>query len=190
MRLDYYLPEYDFAEKHRIFIHSSPEKVFKAFHNIDMSKSKVIKTLLSLRNIFSRLNPGREPENRTPRRLTIKELIKDGRFFLLEEVENQEVIIGLTGKFWQPTAEMIQLSSAADFINFNQTGYSKAAWNFYIVQNTGNNVTVSTETRIWCLGWRAKCLFLLYWIVIRPFSGWIRLEMLKMIKERAEGKAA
>ncbi len=53
-RLNYYLPEYDFAEKHKIVIHSSPEKVFEAIHNIDMRESKVIKTLLSLRNIYSR----------------------------------------------------------------------------------------------------------------------------------------
>jgi len=32
--------------------------------------------------------------------------------------------------------------------------------------------------------------FSLYWAVIRLFSGWIRLEMLRMIKEQAEGNTA
>jgi len=46
------------------------------------------------------------------------------------------------------------------------------------------------ETRILCLGDQAKSLFRLYWTVIRPYSGWIRFKMLKMIKEQAEGKVA
>ncbi len=187
-RLNNYLPEYDFTEKHEIVIHSSPDKVFEAIHNLDMSKSKTIKTLLSLRSIYSRLNPGREPKNQSPPRLTIEELIKEGGFFLLEEVENQEVVIGLAGKFWQPSGGMVKLIGANDFISFNQTSYAKSAWNFYIEQNTDDTVTLSTETRILCLGGQAKSSFCLYWTAIRPYSGWIRLEMLKMIKEQAEGK--
>ena len=181
-RLNYYLPEYDFAEKHKIVIHSSPEKLFKAIHSVDISESKVIKTLLMLRNIFSRLNPGSKPENQIQIRLKIEEL----GFFILEEVKNQEVVIGLGGKFWQPTPDMIKLSNTTDFISFNQTGYSKAAWNFYIERNDDGTVTLSTETRVLCLGEQVKCSFRFYWGVIRPYSGWIRLEILKMIKEQAE----
>ena len=72
-------------------------------------------------------------------------------------------------------------------MDFNQTGYCKLAWNFYIKRNADDTVTLSTETRILCLGQQAKSSFSIYWAVIRPFSGWIRLEMLKLIKEQAEG---
>ena len=63
MRLDHYLPEYDFSEKHKTVIHSSSEKIFEAIHNMDMSKSKVIKTLFLLRGIYGRLNLSKRPEN-------------------------------------------------------------------------------------------------------------------------------
>lgn len=109
-----------------------------------------------------------------------------GGWLLLEEVENQESVIGFVGKFWQSTGDMIHLSNAADFINFNQTGYAKVALNFYIERNDDGSATLSTETRILCLGGRAKFFFGLYWVIIRPYSGWIRLEMLKIIKEQTE----
>ncbi|AGL00130.1 hypothetical protein [Desulfoscipio gibsoniae] len=185
-RLNCYLSEYDFDERHNIVIQSSPEKVFEAIYNLDMSKSKVIKPLLSLRSIPYRLSPDRKPEKQEPSGLSIEQLIKNGGFFLLEEIKNQEIVIGLVGKFWHLTADMIQLSNVTNFTNFNQTGYGKVAWNFYIEQNADGTVTLSTETRILCLGEQAKSSFRLYWAVIRPYSGWIRIEMLKMIKEQVE----
>lgn len=190
MRLNYYLPKYDFAEKHNIIIKSSPEKVFKAVYNMDMSKSRVIKTLFRIRAIYGLLNPGKKPENQISLGLSIEELVKKSGFIPLEEVRNQEIVMGLVGKFWQPTFGTVQNFKATDFINYNQTGYCKVAWNLHIKQNTNSTVSLSTETRVFCLGRRAKFSFLLYWMVIRPFSGWTRMEMLRMIKEQAEGKAA
>lgn len=81
---------------------------------------------------------------------------------------------------------MIHLSKTADFISFNETGNSKAAWNLYIERNDDGTITLSTETRILCLGEQAKSSFRFYWAVIKPYSGWIRLEILKLIKEQAE----
>lgn len=45
MRLNYYLPQYDFVEKHSIIVNSKPEKSFEAIWHIDMADSKAIKTL-------------------------------------------------------------------------------------------------------------------------------------------------
>ena len=185
MRLNYYLAKYDFVEKHKININSSKEKVFQAIWSLDINKSKIIRILFSLRGFYGMLGLGKKPANLEHIGLSFEELIKKSGFIPLEEVRNQEIVVGLVGKFWQPTGK-IQRLKATDFMNYYQTGYGKVAWNLYIMQNTGNNVTLSTETRIRCLGFQAKCLFLLYWMVIRPFSGWIRLEMLKIIKEQAE----
>ncbi|MDF9408835.1 MAG: hypothetical protein A4E52_00932 [Pelotomaculum sp. PtaB.Bin013] len=187
-KLNNYLPEYDFAEKHKIVVKSSPEKIFEAIQNLDMGKSKIIKNLIKIRGIYSLLNPREKSVYQSPIKLTIEEMTRKSGFISLEDVSNQEMVMGFIGKFWQPTSGIVQLSGANDFIHFNQTGYCKAAWNFYLQQNTGDTVTLSTETRVLCLGCRAKFLFRIYWLVIRPFSGWIRLEMLKMTKELAEGK--
>lgn len=192
-RLNYYLPEFDFAEKHKIVIRASPEKVFEAIHNFDMRKSKVINTLVFLRNIPYRLYSNREPYNQEPTNgfcsapiLSIDQLTETGVWILLEEVENQEVVMGFVGKFWQQQPTQIHFSNTADFVGFNKIGYSKVAWNLYIKRNDDGTATLSTETGVLCLGERAKSLFRSYWAIIRPYSGWIRLEILKMIKERAE----
>lgn len=64
----------------------------------------------------------------------------------------------------------------------------KIFWNFYFKKIEENKTLVSTETRILCLTNRSKSRFSLYWFFIRPFSGLTRLEMLRLIKKKAESK--
>lgn len=63
---------------------------------------------------------------------------------------------------------------------------TKIIWNFYCKEIEENETLVSTETRILCLTKRSKFLFSLYWFFIKPFSGIIRIEMLRLIKKKAE----
>ncbi len=62
----------------------------------------------------------------------------------------------------------------------------KIFWNFYFKQIAENKTLVSTETRIQCLTKKSKFRFSLYWLFVKPFSGLIRLEMLRLIKKEAE----
>jgi hypothetical protein len=185
MRLNYYLPQYHFVERHSITVNSTPEKVIEAFWQLDMAESKVIKTLLKMRGTYSLLFAGK-PYTQATLGLSIKDMIDKSGFILLEEVKNKEVIMGFVGMFWQPSGNIARHVKAEDFVSFEQTGYCKTAWNFYIEQEEGDKLRVFTETRVLCYGCSARIPFSLYWAVIRPFSGWIRLEMLKMIKKLAE----
>ena len=63
---------------------------------------------------------------------------------------------------------------------------TKIIWNFYFKEIEENKALVSTETRIFCLTTRSKVLFSLYWFFVKPFSGIIRIEMLRLIKKKAE----
>lgn len=187
MRLNYWLPEWDFREKHRIEINSSSEKVFQAGRTLDMGESGVIKALLRLRDIYGHLTIWRKQES-SELRFSIEEIVDKTDFILLEEVRNKEIVLGLVGKFWEPSGGGVRGLTAGDYIGFNETGFCKVAFNFHIEENAYGPVTLSTETRVLCLGWKAKLLFGLYWAVIRLFSGWIRIEMLRMIKRQAEGE--
>ncbi|HEV8080155.1 MAG TPA: hypothetical protein VGP43_05550 [Chitinophagaceae bacterium] len=64
----------------------------------------------------------------------------------------------------------------------------KMIWNFYFKEIDKNKTLVSTETRILCLTKRSKILFSLYWFFVKPFSGIIRIEMLRLIKTKVENK--
>lgn len=188
MRLDHYLPGYHFCERHQIIIHASPEKIFSNVMHLDLKKSKVILALFKIRGALAVLSPGSKWKGKPfSLRLAVDELIKD-HFQLLEEVEKKEIVLGFAGKFWQPSGDIIKFSSAGDFIHFNREGYCKSAWNFYIEEHDGGGYALLTETRILCLGWRAKILFGCYWLTIRFFSGLIRVIMLKMTKEQAEAE--
>ena len=63
---------------------------------------------------------------------------------------------------------------------------TKIFWNFYFKEINENKTLVSTETRIVCLTKRSKFLFSLYWFFVKPFSGIIRIEMLRLIKKKVE----
>lgn len=62
----------------------------------------------------------------------------------------------------------------------------KIFWNFYFKEINNNKTLVSTETRILCLTKKSKKIFSAYWFFVKPFSGIIRIEMLKLIRKKAE----
>jgi len=59
-------------------------------------------------------------------------------------------------------------------------------WNFYFKAVEENKTVVSTETRILCLTEKSRTRFSVYWFFVRPFSGLIRIEILRLIKKSAE----
>lgn len=181
MRLDYYLPAYNYCEKHKITIQSSPASVYRSIRAINLKNSKIIRILIKIRGA----SYGRKGMEKPLPGMSVDDLIK-GHFTLLEEVENREIIMGFAGKFWRPAGGLANLSGPEDFLAFKSRGFCKSAWNFYIEENPAGGVNLSTETRVLCPGWRARVMFGCYWLVIRLFSGWIRIIMLKMIKEQAE----
>jgi len=182
-RLDYYLPNYDFFEKHEIIIRSSPEKVFETLHTFDNSGSKLTNLMLSLRVIF-------EPKSKRPdgHKPSIEEMTgEDGFMTVLEEVADREIVIAFIGKFWQIRPTFFRPKNAEEFLSFNDPEYVRSAWNLFIKENGDGSVTLSTETRNQCMGKGSKRWFRLYWAIIKTFSGYSRLEMLRTIRDLAEG---
>jgi hypothetical protein len=69
-------------------------------------------------------------------------------------------------------------------IDASQQGIS-IYWNFYFTEISPAQTKVRTETRIYCLSPGIKRRFAVYWFFIKPFSGLIRKELLKMIEKKA-----
>jgi hypothetical protein len=57
------------------------------------------------------------------------------------------------------------------------------AWNFAVEEGEGGRI-VSTETRVYCSTAWLRAAFGAYWLVIRPFSGWIRIIMLRLLHDQ------
>ena len=175
MLIDEFLPVYDFSERHETRIRASAEKVFEAVGTTDFNESWVIWGLLAMRGLGF---------GNTSAKLTLRDAFDN--FSVLSEKPNEEILLGLAGKFWTLTGNM-QKVDAGNFKEFNKEGFAKAVWNFSVSETSGETL-LKTETRIQCLDEASRQSFALYWTVVKPFSGLIRDEMLRLIKEKAERK--
>jgi hypothetical protein len=172
MLIDEFLPRYDVAERHATEVRAPVERVWEAIGELDMSQSPVIHGLFRLRGM--------------PPAFTLRGLQGVG-FVLLGEEPNREIVLGLVGKFWTPTG-YLQRVDADGFRAFDKAGYAKTAWNFVLAPQGDGTVRVTTETRVLCLDDRSRRRFRRYWVVVGPFSGWIRREVLRIIKVEAGQK--
>lgn len=173
MLIDEFLREYDFSEVHEIAVNADPETVYRVRDEVDFTGSWMVRWLFRLRGLSTE-------------KVTLKSL-QSSRFERLGEVENKEIVLGLAGRFWTPTGGLKKID-AESFKTFNEPGHAKAVWNFSIEPDR-KQTRLATETRIKCLDDESRASFGRYWIFIGPFSGLIRVEMLKLIKAKAEAAA-
>jgi hypothetical protein len=169
---DKYLPEFHFNEKHSILISASPTKISSLMTDFDASESWIIRMLLALRGIPAGTSKGMEGW-------------KKMGFVVLEHQADNEIILGLIGQFWKISGK-IQRCTAEEFASFDNPEFAKATWNFVVTSQNENQVLLETETRIYCADEKARKKFKRYWFFIQPFSGLIRMQMLKIIKRKAE----
>ncbi len=167
-----YLPDFHFHEKHSIIISAHPQRVSAVMSDLDASSSWIIRVLLAVRGISRKTSTGIEGW-------------KKMGFVVLEQQPDKEIILGLIGQFWKARGN-IQRFAPEDFISFSDNRFAKATWNFEIKPRNEKQVVLETETRIVCLDEAIRKKFRRYWFFIRPFSGLIRIEMLKIIKRKAE----
>ena len=173
MLIDEFLPEYDFSEVHEIAVNADPETVYRVRDEVDFTGSWIIRWLFRLRGLSTE-------------KVTLKSL-QSSRFERLGEVENKEIVLGLAGRFWTPSGGLKKID-AESFKTFDEPGHAKAVWNFSI-EPEGKQTRLTTETRIKCLDDESWASFGRYWMLVGPFSGLIRKEMLKLIKAKAEEAA-
>lgn len=171
MLLDACLPEYQFAERHEVVVKASVEEVYAAVCALDMSTSPLVHLLFRLRGL-------------PPATLTLDGL-RRSRFTLLGQHPDQELVLGIVGRFWRLSGDLQRLD-AEGFKSFDRRGYAKAAWNFSLTPMADAVTCLATETRILCLDEHSRRRFRLYWLLIGPFSACIRREILRIIKSKAE----
>ena len=172
MLIDEFLPVWDEREKHSININAPIEAVWNEKDRIDLRKTCLTRFLLKIRGLEAKDE------------LTLDELSKTG-FVLLGVEPKQEILLGLTGKFWLPDGGRIRVERD-DFVNYKKPDYAKAVWNFSLSESENGTVNLQTETRIFCTDAASRLKFRFYWFFIGAFSGLIRREMLNAIKQTAE----
>ena len=183
--IDELLPTYDVAERHHVEVRAPIEQVYAAARRLDLGGSGVVRMLFWLRGLPALfLRPSnRDQAGRLG--LTLDALLDSG-FVLLDERPNEELVLGLVGRFWTPSGE-IQRLTPKGFRDFQRPGYAKAVWNFSLSGWAEGTTLLATETRVLCLDTTSRKRFLPYWAFVGRFSGLIRRQILRSIKRQAEG---
>jgi len=176
-RLDEALPRWDFDEIHSIEVAASPERAYEALRQLRSSDLRLTGLLMGLRSL------GR----RRPQSRPLVDVVQQGGFALLCDEPPREVVMGIRGRFWQlrPVTDT-PATDLAGFAALEAPGAAKAAWNFRLEPLANGRTRVTTETRIATPDAGVRKSFGRYWRVIRPFSGLIRIEMLRALKRQAE----
>jgi hypothetical protein len=172
MLQDKFLPQYQFNEKHSLTIHAPADKVYQSVLQMNFSNSWIIRLLFKIRGLPTGSICGIEG-------------VKQMGFTLLEYDTNNEIVLGLVGQFWKPHGN-IQPCTPEEFIQFSKPDFAKTTWNFEIIKLDQEYVRLETETRILCLSETVRRRFARYWFFIKPFSGLIRMEILRSIKKSSE----
>ena len=154
---------------------AAPDVVDRAARSVDLGGAPVVRFLLRLRGM-------------RPDALRLDALGQSG-FRTLADEPGREIVLGLIGRFWTPSGGLCR-GDADDFVAFDEPGWAKAAWNFYLTPLAGGGTLLETETRIHCTDAGSRRRFRAYWLVVRPFSGLIRRVALQQIKRAAEKQSA
>lgn len=183
MLIDKYLTVYEAVERHELIVPVGSAEVYAAIRKADFGEVLPIRWLLWLRSLPAAFAGRKEKQRLAQSRyiLTLDTFLSHG-FHLLAEKPGEEILIGLVGRFWTPTAEL----EATDPILFRRSlgpGKAQAAWNFTVHEISPGRTVLATETRVHCSDADSLRSFRRYWFAIRPFSGLMRRLMLRAIRQ-------
>ncbi len=190
MLIDAWMPEYDFAERHRALVRAPAPLAYRALGETDLAGHPIVRLLLSLRSLPALLLRRETPllVRRAPGGLTLRDAPAFG-FAILEEQAPREIVLGLTGRFWRLSGDL-RPSDPRDFRGPVPPGMARVAWNFALAPAPAGGTLLSTETRIRCADPAARRAFGRYWLLIRPGSGLLRRVVLGRVKREAERRSA
>lgn len=194
MRLDDWMPGSTalVRESHTLRIAASPTVVYQALWKADFGGpiATILLGVRALPSIVARWvsrSARSSPPRTTGSRLTLRRFLDSG-FVLLDEVPGDELVLGLTGRFWTATGGLVP-TQPATFRAGPARGQAQAAWNFRLVSVGSEGTDLITETRV-RVAEDARASFLLYWSVVRPFSGLLRRAMLRDVRRATAARTA
>lgn len=170
--LDDFLPVYEFSERHSLAIAAPASRVDDALRAVSLADIPVARVLWKLRRLGQQRGDATRP------------FVDEFPGLVLEDVPHEGVVLGLTGQFWRlggGTRDPGRPRTTDEFLAYHRAESCKAVIDLRVGPRS-----LSTETRVHVEGQRARRKFRRYWFVIRPFSGLIRILLLRAVRRRAE----
>ena len=154
--LDAFLPAYDFSTRHAVAVAVDPVRADRALREVTFKEVPLVRALLVARGLGLRRGEDTVLGAMVPRAT------------VLEDVPGEGVVLTLSGQFWRLRGRGPEAPATA-VIDFRALPGSLA-----------------TETRVHVPDPVSRRKFGRYWRVVRPFSGLIRMVVLRAAKRRAE----
>jgi hypothetical protein len=180
MNLDDVIPEPDHRTRHSRVVGAPPEVVWDELHGVTMSALPLGRTLEAVRLLPARLS-GRRHQPLAGRTFLDVTPIP----VLFSERPSVVISAGLS-QAWRllggPTPPELE---AAALRSWSQPGWIKVGMEFRL-EPMRRGTFLSTETRVVATDARTRRAFAAYWLVIRPGSGAIRRELLRVVGRRSE----
>jgi hypothetical protein len=174
--LDDFLPVYEFSERHAVAIDAPAGRIDSALREVAMVDIPVARALWWIRRLGRPYGDPTKP-------------FIGGELpgVVLEDVPGEGVVLGLTGQFWRLLGgqrDSARPTTADEFLDYARPDTCKAVIDFRVGERQ-----LSTETRIHVADPASRRAFRRYWLLIRPFSGAIRILLLRAARRRAEAPA-
>lgn len=173
--LDDLIPAYDFAERHHRHIPADAATVWRALASVTLQDLTITRPLVALRHPFTRTEA--------------KPLLTHGPLSPLHLEAGRLAIAGAVARPWQRSPERRTVADLAEFVDFDEPGWTKYLTDFRIAPVEGGCV-LSTETRGYSTDGPARRRFRCYWLAIRIPSGIVRRDLLRTIARKSVGTAS
>jgi hypothetical protein len=180
MNLDDVIPEPEHRIRHSRDVGAPPEVVWDELHRVTMAVLPLGRTLEAVRLLPARLS-GRRHQPLAGRSFLDVTPIP----VLFSERPSVEISAGLSQAWRMLGGATPPELDAAALRSWSQPGWIKVGMQFRL-EPTQQGTFLSTETRVVATDTRTRRAFATYWFVIRPGSGAIRRELLRVVARRSE----
>jgi hypothetical protein len=173
MLIDDFLPVYDVSDSVAVVANADVAASWDALMAVDLidvgHQRPLVAALGALRvlpDLVGNILHGRLPPDR-PQHLRLRDLTTmpahDGGWVLLGERHQDEIALGLVGKFWLPVIEFATLSSASEFRDFARPGFAKTVYSLSVRSIDSRRTQLAGAMRTATTDDQARRWFRRYW---------------------------
>ncbi len=187
-RLDHYLPSYDIDELAHVVVNASVERTYRALRELDFAtiRSPLLRAGMAFgRMMLLRAKKKLGVQSPTlPSTMTFDNIEAFGRI-KLEDIKNEEILIGAVGQLGKPET-MLERLSAEEFMRFHRPGYFKAAASFSVRPYDGGRTLLSYEARMLAFDEKSQKGLMRFYAVMKPVMRAVMRRVLEHVKCEAE----
>lgn len=178
--LDRYIPTYEVAEQHEVYVAAPAAVTFDALRAMDPLASPIVRAIFRGRELL--LGADHE-EHRTAGGIVDQTLALGWR--ILAEDPGRELVIGAVTKPWESRVTFRGLSPD-EFRDFCEPGYVKIVWTLVAEPIASDRSLAWTETRVMTTDSDSRARFRRYWAMFSPGILAIRHIGLRYARAHAE----